>query len=674
MTRLRHRMIAFDWDGTAVGSRNERPEVLADAMRRLLEAGVVLVVITGTNADNVSNQIAPLLPVAARRRLFLLVNRGSEVYAHSADGQRELLWRRDATAAELTALDAVADAASARLAGYGIQTEVVRNRLNRRKLDLIPEPDWADPPKQRLGELLEAVNRRVEGYPGGLAGIIEMTGALCIELGLPDARITTDVKHVEVGLTDKSDSIAFLMRRLAPGRGIRPHEVLIAGDEFGTIAGFEGSDYRMVTRLAAGAAIVSVGAEPNGTPPGVVHLGGGPAEFVRLLEEELEHPDGRPQRVPAGPVLHAAAPEHGDGWLVEADGYEPADEASKESRFAVGNGYLGIRGSVDEGGPGSDPAVFVAGLYDGLEAGHEDMVVVPDPVTVRITLDGVPLEPWRWPEPADTRLLDLSALRYQRELRCTDPAGRRWLLRSQRLASLARPHVAAFRLELTLEQGPPCPVELVAGIREPSTGDALPRVEVVAAGELDGIDLLHTQTPGARVAVDTAQSMAAWVDGEPVGCVRTADPGFSGRTVAELLEPGETLAVDRVLSLHTERDRPLPAPEAAREAHQAGALGFSGLLEEHRAAWTALWARTGVEIDGDPEAQLAIRFAVVQLVAAAPRDGARASIGAKGLTGPGYNGHVFWDTEMYMLPFYAHTMPEVGRRLVDYRVQTLDAA
>ena len=91
-----------------------------------------------------------------------------------------------------------------------------------------------------------------------------------LQEGLPDARITSDVKHIEVGLTDKSDSIAFLMQRLAPARAIRPDEVLIAGDEFGPIAGFEGSDYRMVTRLAAGATMFSVGSEPNGEPTGVI--------------------------------------------------------------------------------------------------------------------------------------------------------------------------------------------------------------------------------------------------------------------------------------------------------------------------------------------------------------------------------------------------------------------
>ena len=239
--------------------------------------------ITGTNADNVGGQIAPLLTPSALSRLYLMVNRGSEVYAHEADGTRSLLWAREASSEEDAALDHAADTVRDRLANeHGIEIDIIRNRLNRRKLDLIPTPEWADPPKARIGELLAAVDARLQAVPGGIGAVIDMTADAAKAAGLRDPRITTDVKHVEVGLTDKSDSIAYVMRRLAPVRAILPAEVLLAGDEFGPIAGFEGSDYRMVSRLAAGATIVSVGREPNGVPPGVVHLGGGPAAFVEL--------------------------------------------------------------------------------------------------------------------------------------------------------------------------------------------------------------------------------------------------------------------------------------------------------------------------------------------------------------------------------------------------------
>ena len=670
----RYRLIAFDWDGTAVTSRAERPQGLAHAMQALLHAGVTLVVITGTNADNVGGQIAPLLSLSALSRLYLMVNRGSEVYAYDGDGERELLWARQASPAEDAALDRTSDGVRDRLRSeYGVEIDIVRNRLNRRKLDLIPEPAWADPPKDRIGELLEAVDARLTSLPKGIATVIDMTAELAAAEGLPDARITTDVKHVEVGLTDKSDSIAFVMRRLAPVRAILPNEILIAGDEFGPIAGFEGSDYRMVSRLAAGAAIVSVGREPNGVPPGVLRLGGGPPAFVRLLEDQLGEPAARP---PAAAVREAAeAPEPAaDGWVIERTGYDPVTEASAESLFALSNGYMGIRGAMDEGGPGSAPGAYVAGLYDGSEVGQEDLAVIADWAATEIAVDGRELQPWEWRVVEHRRRLDLRAMRLERTLRVEDPDGRLIRIRSQRLASLADRHVGAARLAIAVEHGGPARVEVVAAVRAHEGQAPLPHAEVVATGSVDGVDLMHTRTPGNRVAVDCALAVAATVGSATLAAERVAGADVCGRAVACELGPGEELVVDRFAAVHTERERRLPAQAAERAAREAAGRGFDEVLNRHRAAWAELWQAADVEIEGDTEAQIGIRFAAAQLAAAAPPAGSRCSIGAKGLTGDGYRGHVFWDTDVFQLPFFAAAMPEAARRLLEYRVDTLPAA
>jgi hypothetical protein len=117
----------------------------------------------------------------------MMVNRGSEVYAHEADGTRSLLWAREASPEEDAALDSASDAVRDRLASdYGVQIEIIRNRLNRRKLDLIPEPEWADPPKARIGELLAAVEKRLAPVPGGIGAVIDMTAEpACATRGSP---------------------------------------------------------------------------------------------------------------------------------------------------------------------------------------------------------------------------------------------------------------------------------------------------------------------------------------------------------------------------------------------------------------------------------------------------------------------------------------------------------
>jgi trehalose/maltose hydrolase-like predicted phosphorylase len=672
----RYRLIAFDWDGTAVEGRKERPVELAAAMEELLMAGVTLVVITGTNSKNVSGQIAPLLTPAARQRLYLMVNRGSEVYAYDTQGDLERLWLRTATAAEEAALDRVANGVRDHMAAeYGLEIGIVRDRLNRRKIDLIPVPEWADPPKSQIGELLAAVNERLAGVPGGIGAAIELTQRLSSEAGLRDARITTDVKHIEVGLTDKSDSIAYLVRRLAPLRAIQPDEILIAGDEFGPIAGFEGSDYRMVTRLAADATIVSVGREPNGVPAGVIRLGGGPPEFLRVLRGQVPRPADRPRRhtpppAPAGPVDLPA-----DGWALEREGYDVVHEASLESLLSISNGYMGVRGATDEANPGSTREAYVAGLFDGPEAGVEDLVVIADWTHTGIEIEGRELRPWERGDVTHRRRLDLHSMLLDRTLRLTDADGRRLRLESRRLVSLARRHLGAIRQRLVLEDGPSARIRIHAGVRAQEGQGPLPHVEVVAAGHSDGVDLLHTRTPGGRVAVDVGIAVAARHEGEPIETVREVDADGCGRTVDIELLPGETLEVDRFVGVFTERERPLPAVEAEREAREAAALGWDAVVAEHAEAWRAAWGRCDVEVTGaGGGAQVGIRFAIAQLIAVAPTQDGRCSIGAKGLTGSGYKGHVFWDTDVFLMPFYAAALPEVGRRLLEYRLHTLPAA
>ncbi len=184
-------------------SRAERPEALAEVMESLLTAGVTLVVITGTNAKNVSGQVAPLLSVAARQRLFLMVNRGSEVYAYDTGGELERLWLRTATPAEEAALDRIANGVRDHLAAEnGLEVGIVRDRLNRRKIDLIPTAEWADPPKDRIGELLEAVNARLAGVPGGIGAVIELTRQ-AVHAGGPARRPHHDRRQAHRGRADR---------------------------------------------------------------------------------------------------------------------------------------------------------------------------------------------------------------------------------------------------------------------------------------------------------------------------------------------------------------------------------------------------------------------------------------------------------------------------------------
>ena len=131
---------------------------------------------------------------------------------------------------------------------------------------------------------------------------------------------------------------------------------------------------------------------------------------------------------------------------------------------------------------------------------------------------------------------------------------------------------------------------------------------------------------------------------------------------------------EKTVALVTTRDDDDPLAAAIDELERATDMDFDGLLEESEAEWARDWSVADIVIDGDPEAQLATRFALFQLLISTPRGDDQASIGAKGLTGFGYRGHVFWDTETFMLPFLVHFRPEVARNLLSYRFHRLAGA
>jgi hypothetical protein len=289
----RFKIIAFDWDGTAVINRQADATEVGHAMEELMKLDVLMVIITGTNFGHIDRQFCSRISGGHKENLFACTNRGSEVYGFTSTlqpSQPVLLSKRQATLQEEAALTAVSEAVRDEIMRRAnLKIGIVYDRLNRRKIDLIPEAEWADPPKSEIGKLLKATEKRLvsAGILGGIREAYNLTEDFAKKFGLPDARITSDVKHIEVGLTDKADSVRWILSELAPKHGVQVGNILFLGDEFGPVGGFEGSDFKMVTYGSRGAVYASVGPEPNGVPPNVIHLGGGPQKFIELLKEQI---------------------------------------------------------------------------------------------------------------------------------------------------------------------------------------------------------------------------------------------------------------------------------------------------------------------------------------------------------------------------------------------------
>jgi kojibiose phosphorylase len=188
---------------------------------------------------------------------------------------------------------------------------------------------------------------------------------------------------------------------------------------------------------------------------------------------------------------------------------------------------------------------------------------------------------------------------------------------------------------------------------------------------LGGADLV-VRVDGTTVALASASDLRPPPERQPstddAGCA--ADAGCWSWEA----RPGQTARLDRAVVLVTSRDLADPPAAAAKRLAGAGALGIRDLVQAHVEAWDRRWQAADVRVEGDPSAQRALRFAGYHLISAANPEDDRVSVGARGLTGEAYRGHVFWDTEIYMLPFYVHTDPPSARALLMYRYHTLDAA
>lgn len=359
-------------------------------------------------------------------------------------------------------------------------------------------------------------------------------------------------------------------------------------------------------------------------------------------------------------------------WLLEERLGGAESQHHRETLFTIGNGYLSTRGTFEEGLPDEWRTTFLHGVFDAAPFGFTELANVPDWTAVEVELDGEHFA-LHSGQADGHRRLDLRTGELTRTVEWTAPSGRAARLEFRRFASLADPHLAVVTVRVTPAQ------DSVVEIRVPVAG--------AAANMGEGGTLLQHTVPLAPIHHDGVHGMQArTVDGAyQVALAVRATPhgpapelsgvstrGMTVRTLRFAAAAGETVGVDKVTAYHTSRDGAEPADAAVARVRGAGSV--AEIARASAAAWEAEWEASDVRIDGDADAQLAVRFNLFQLLIAAPRRDNQVSIGAKTLSGFGYRGHVFWDTELFMFPFFLYTQPEVARNLLDYRWHRLPQA
>ena len=352
------------------------------------------------------------------------------------------------------------------------------------------------------------------------------------------------------------------------------------------------------------------------------------------------------------------------GWRIEegGDGYEPALEHAIESRLALGNGFLGARGALELPAPASRPCTFVAGLFaaptDPLDV--PTLVPLPGRTDLQLTVGGTVVPGVVSGAPGPRRTLDLARGVLLGEATVAGPGGQVVRLRTLRFVSSADRALAVQVAIIVVDR----PVRLALAIPAIAAGEEL---RVVCAGE---------GWARWRVAGGTRQVAMAERASLRVGRLAiTPEDNERGRCWRWLATPDAPATFWRVVAAaRAEGDDGGVVERARGHLRRAVRTGPRRLLDAHARAWAARSQAGDVAIDGDGAAQRALRFAVYHLSAAANPADDRVSIGARALTGEAYRGHVFWDTECFLLPFYTLTWPAAARALLRYRHRTLPAA
>lgn len=391
-----------------------------------------------------------------------------------------------------------------------------------------------------------------------------------------------------------------------------------------------------------------------------------------------------------------------ENWQIVEHDFKLQEALVNETLFALGNGYLGMRGTFEEGlGGAALEGTYVNGFYEsapivygekfiGFAENKQTILNLANAKVIRLSISddaSTPGEEFSLLTGkilAYRRALDMRDGILRRSLQWESPKGKQIQLEVERLVLQAHPHTALIRFRFTPLNfnGSISLVSSIDGaIRQSEHAEDDPRLGTHFEGDVlrlvqksfasDAALMVHrTVTTGFTVAcgirnlINTPCITEAYNEGRFIGFKYQID-GQRGQSC--------TLQKIMVYATSLDIDETQVVTEVMRELEESEATGFETLIEEQRTYLKNFWDAADILIEGDDTLQRGIRFNMFHLLQSAGRNG-RTNIAAKGVTGLGYEGHYFWDTEIYIMPFFLYTQPEISRKLVEYRYHILDKA
>ncbi|MBN1871375.1 MAG: CBS domain-containing protein [Candidatus Omnitrophica bacterium] len=368
--------------------------------------------------------------------------------------------------------------------------------------------------------------------------------------------------------------------------------------------------------------------------------------------------------------LELSSPE----WLIKETGFGLDPQHIQESLFTLGNGFIGSRGVLEEIPESAMPGTFIAGLYDKSGAQVEELVNLPNPINFIVAAEGEKLDMRFMEYIKHVRYLDMQKGMVFRRTVFQDGKKRRFLYKSLRFFSMNNPNLLEMKVSITLLNGK---AELTAlDIMDDSVANyggliygfrrhfRLMDVDTKS----DVLNYYAFRTHTSKIWVAYADFLMMERDGRQVA--------LHDRFYDFELKAGETITFTKTMAITTSLQYRVSnlKEETLRILNNAVSAGFERNAKDHIETWKTIWEHANIKIDGDELCDRALRFNIYHLVIAGFKGNFPMNIGARALTGQGYRGHIFWDSEIFMLPFYIYTDPLIAKNILLYRYYRLNGA
>ncbi len=384
-----------------------------------------------------------------------------------------------------------------------------------------------------------------------------------------------------------------------------------------------------------------------------------------------------------------------DNWMLVYHGFEPERERLRESLTTVGNGYFGTRGCFEANGADDVvhyPGTYIAGVYNALPSvvyrktiTNNDLVNCPNWLLIELQIEND-----KFRSPLDFELidyrhaLDIRSALMSRSLTFKDKKGRITTIESERLASMANPHLGGIRFNVRPENWSGS-ITLRSSLDGTVVNYGVPRyrelnsrhLTPISVSEAGGAINLQVQTVTSKVRIYMQARHSFFAEGKRIKAERQVvhDVGLISEQIAFPVAQGKDYKLEKIVSLYTSKDRDVTDPQAASRASLRENPSFSQLRDAHQRTWRDLWDRADIRIEGDRFAQQVLRLHIYHMLCTASPHNRRIDAGmpARGLHGEAYRGHIFWD-ELFIYPFYNLHFPQISRALLLYRYRRLEGA